>query len=148
MLLRTTVASLAVMWMMTPQSVWADTTISLHDAVRQGKVKVDVKSRGGAAGPTVRVEVQRLVDENLQIEVAPGTVLLNAENKEQNVAVGQLKGEFTRENMYRPGKVMVLADGQKRSFLLEVYCLDYAKKRLTKKGSWNWRFRTNVSLAY
>ena len=114
--------------------MWADTTISLHDAVRQGKVKVDVKSRGGAAGATVRVEVQRQIPETLRIEVAPGTVLVNSVATEQNIAVGQLKGEFTRENKYRPGSVMVLADGASRSFLLEVYCLDYAKKAPRKGG--------------
>ncbi len=135
MFLKFTFATLAVLWLTAPQTGWADTTISLHDAVRQGKVKVDVKSRGGAAGSTVRVEVQRLGGENLRVEVAPGTVLVNAENSEQNVAVGQLKGEFTGENKYRPGKVMVLADGQKRSFLLEVYCLDYAKKAPRKGGA-------------
>ncbi len=135
MFLRIACATVAALCWAAPQTLWADAAISLHDAVRLGKVKVDVKSRGGATGPTVRVEVQRLVGENLQIEVVPGTVLLNAENSEQNVSVGQLKGEFTGENKYRPGKVMVLADGQKRSFLLEVYCLDYAKKAPRKGGS-------------
>jgi len=120
--------------LLTTSSTSADTTVLLHEAVAQGKVKVDVKSRGGAAGSTVQVEVQRRVPESLKIEVAPGTVLVNAVDAEQNVAVGQLKGEFTRENMYRPGSVMVLADDQKRSFLLEVYCLDYAKKAPRRGG--------------
>jgi hypothetical protein len=90
--LKLTVVSLALLWIGAPQTVMADTTISLHDAVRQGKVKVDVQSRGGAAGATVRVEVQRQVAETLRIEVAPGTVLVNAVNTEQNIAVGRLKG--------------------------------------------------------
>jgi hypothetical protein len=51
--------------------------------------------------------------------------------------VGQLKGEFTRENMYRPGSVMVLADSKRRAFLLEVYCLDYAKNAVRKGGVLN-----------
>ncbi len=79
--------------------------------------------------------MQRLVDENLRVEVAPGTVLVNPQNSEQNVAIGQLKGEFTGENKYRPGKVMVLADGRKRSFLLDIFCLDYAKKTPRRGGS-------------
>jgi hypothetical protein len=125
--LKITIAGLSLLCLAAAPAV-ADTTISLHDAVRQGKVRVDVKSRGGAAGPTVRVEVQRLVPESLRIEVAPGTVLVNAQNSQQNVAVGKLMGEFTTGIKYRPGSVMVLADGQAHSFLLEVYCLDYAKK--------------------
>ena len=118
----------------TPASMLAEETLTLHDAVRQGKVKVEVQSRGGAAGSTVRVDVQKAGAGDLRVEVAPGTVLLNAESSEQNVTVGQLKGEFTGENKYRPGNVMVLVDDQKRSFLLEVYCLDYAKKAPRKGG--------------
>jgi len=105
------------------------TTITLNEAVRQGKVKVHVQqSLSRAAGPNVRVEVEKLVPEALHVEVEVGTVLLNVDSSEQNLAVGMLKGEFIAANKYRPGKVMVLADNTKRSFLLEVYCLDYAKK--------------------
>jgi hypothetical protein len=118
----------------TPASMFAEETLTLHDAVRQGKVKVEVQSRGGAAGSTVRVDVQKAGAGDLRVEVAPGTVLLNAESSEQNVTVGQLKGEFTEANKYRPGNVMVLVDDQKHSFLLEVYCLDYAKKAPRKGG--------------
>ena len=140
MFLRVAAASVLILWIATGQSLRADTTVAvqdtilLHEAVRQGKVKVDVQSRGGAAGSTVRVEVQRLVPGDLRIEVAPGTVLMNAQSSEQNVTVGQLKGEFTGENKYRPGKVMVLVDEKKHAFLLEVYCLDYAKKSPRKGG--------------
>ena len=140
MFLQSIAASILISCIAAGQSVSADTTVAvqdsilLHDAVRQGKVKVEVKSRGGATGPTIRVEVQRLVPGDLRIEVAPGTVLLNSQSAEQNVTVGQLKGEFTGENKYRPGKIMVLADAQRHAFLLEVYCLDYAKKAPRKEG--------------
>ncbi len=118
----------------TETTVEVQNSIMLHDAVRQGKVKVEVKSLGRAHGAGVRVEVERLVPESLRIVVAPGTVLINAQHAEQNVTVGQLKGEFTRENMYKPGQVMVLADGRRRSFLLDIYCLDYAKKTPQRGG--------------
>lgn len=121
-------------WSWATSLIWAQETMSLHEAVRQGKVKVEVQSRGGAAGSTVRIDVQKAEAAELRVEVAPGTVLLNAESSEQNVTVGQLKGEFTGENKYRPGHVMVLVDDQKHSFLLEVYCLDYAKKAPRKGG--------------
>jgi hypothetical protein len=140
MFLQSIAASILICWIAPGQTVSVDTTVAvqdsilLHDAVRQGKVRVEVKSRGGATGPTIRVEVQRLVPGDLRIEVAPGTVLLNSQSAEQNVTVGQLKGEFTGENKYRPGQVMVLADTQRHAFLLEVYCLDYAKKAPRKGG--------------
>jgi hypothetical protein len=115
------------------QAATAETTVAvqqsimLHDAVRQGKVKVEVKSLGRPSGPGVRVEVERLTPGELRVEVAPGTVLINGQNAEQNVTVGQLKGEFTGENKYKPGRVMVLADARRHAFLLDVYCLDYQK---------------------
>ena len=143
MFLHTITTSLLMAWVVPGQAVTTETTVEvqnsilLHDAVRQGKVKVEVKSLGRAHGAGVRVEVERLVPENLHIEVAPGTVLINAQGGEQNVTVGQLKGEFTRENMYKPGKVMVLVDGQRRSFLLDIYCLDYAKKSLSAVTAFN-----------
>lgn len=140
MFLQCVAASILTVWTVPGQAVTTETTVEvqnsilLHDAVRQGKVKVEVKSLGRAHGSGVRVEVERLVPENLRIEVSPGTVLINAQGTEQNVTVGQLKGEFTRENMYKPGQIMVLADGQRRSFLLEIYCLDYAKKTPKRDG--------------
>jgi hypothetical protein len=60
--------------------------------------------------------------------VEPGTVLLNSAVNEQNMAVGCLKGEMTNAGTYRPAEVMVLADNQAHTFLLQAYCLDYAKK--------------------
>ena len=110
MLKRIMFASLALMCLVFSPTANADTKITLQDAVRHGKVKLEVKSRGGAAGSTVRVEVRRLVPESLKIEVTPGTVLVNSVKTQQKLAVGKLKGEFTRENMYKPGEVMVLAD--------------------------------------
>lgn len=135
MFLNITATIMALVGMTAWQQASADATISLQDAVRQGKVKVEVKARGGATGATVRVEVQRQVPESISIEVSPGTVLLNSADAEQNVAVGQLKGELTTETRYRPSKVMVLADNRKRAFLLEAYCLDYAKDAPAKGGT-------------
>ncbi len=132
---RSSILALSVFCLFAPWAQ-ADTTVMLHDAVRRGLVHVEVKSRGGAAGSTVQVEVQRRGTESLKIEVAPGTVLVNAENAEQNVAVGQLKGRLTADlKQYHRGSVMDLADGQKHTFLLEVFCLDYAKKAPRKGGA-------------
>jgi len=104
------------------------TEISLQQALRQGKVEVEVKSLGGATGNRVRVYVKRKVPGELRISVTPGTVLLTAEKDLQNITLGKLKGEFISETRYRPGSVMVLVDNRRHSYLVESFCLDYHKK--------------------
>lgn len=123
---RTTIGFLAVLILLAPTAV-AAVNVTLENAIRQGKVKVDVMSLGGATGNGVRVDIQSLVGEELNIEVEPGTVLLNASASHQNLGVGALKGELTINNTYIPCKLMALADRKRHSFLLEIFCLDAAK---------------------
>ncbi len=106
--------------------------VTLEDAIRQKKVKVNVQSLGGATGNGVRVDVESLVGEELHVQVEPGTVLLNASTKHQNLGVGTVQGELSINNTYRPTKVMVLADRKRHSFLLEIFCLDAAKPDPTR----------------
>lgn len=123
---RITVGLLATLLMLA-STADAAVNVTLEDAIRQNKVKVNVQSLGGATGNGVRVDVQSLVGEELRVQVEPGTVLLNASAKHQNLGVGALKGELSINNTYIPGKVMVLADRKRHSFLLEIFCLDAAK---------------------
>lgn len=101
--------------------------IPLEQAVRQGLVKVDVTACGGAYGDAVQVAVQRLVPRAVHVVVEPGTVFVSVGGDVQNMAGARVKGELIDANTYRPTEVMVLADGTRRSFLLEAYCLDYEK---------------------
>ena len=70
------------------------TEISLQQAVKEGKVEVDVSALGGAAGNTIRVNVKRKVPEELHISVTPGTVFIAKGGKVQNMTGGKIKGEF------------------------------------------------------
>ena len=65
----------------------AAVNVTLENAIRQGKVRVEVKSLGGATGNGVRVDVRSLVGEELHVEVEagtaiPGEVLLSGERGE------------------------------------------------------------------
>jgi len=104
-----------------------DVSVSLQEAVKQGKVSVEVKSLGGATGKTIRVEVQRKVPEKVQVKVTPGTVFVAVGGTVQNMAGGTIKGEFIGGNRYRPGTSIVLQDDRKHSYLIESFCLDYHK---------------------
>ena len=101
--------------------------IPLEDAVRQGLVKVDVTSYGGAYGDAMEVAVQRLVSREVHVVVEPGTVFVSVGGDVQNMVGRRVKGEMVDAETYRATEVMVLADGARRSFLVEAYCLDYEK---------------------
>jgi hypothetical protein len=107
--------------------VLGTTSVSLQDAVRNNRVEVDVRSRGGATGTTVRVYVRSKAGE-LRLHVAPGTVFLTSEAHVQNLTASRLKGELISERTYRPGSVMVLVDSRWHSYLVEACCLDYRKR--------------------
>lgn len=103
------------------------TVVSLEDAVRQGLVKVDVNACGGAYGDAIEVAVQRLVDREVRVKVEPGTVFVSVGGDVQNMAGRRIKGEMINQDSYRPTDVMVLADGTRRTYLVEAYCMDYEK---------------------
>ena len=107
---------------------FGQTSVSLQQAVKQGLVEVEVKSRGGATGDAIRIDVRRKVPREVRIHITTGTVLLTAEKDVQNVTARRIKGEFIAQNTYRPGSVMVLVDNNRHSYLVESFCLDYHKK--------------------
>jgi len=104
-----------------------DVAVSLQDAVKQGKVDVEVISLGGATGNTIRVDVRRKVPENLRISITPGTVFIAKGGKVQNMAGGTIKGVYVSKNTYRRTSVIAMSDGAKHSYLVESFCLDYHK---------------------
>ena len=103
--------------------------IPLQQAVKEGKVEVQVSSLGGATGKTIRVDVRRKVGQTVHVEITPGTVLLSESGKVQNMAAGAVKGEFVGPNTYRPTdvNVFVLADNAWHGYLVESFCMDFHK---------------------
>jgi hypothetical protein len=104
------------------------TAISLDQAVRQGKVEVEVLSLGGPTGNTVRVNVRRKGQETVRVSITPGTVFLTTADR-QNMTGGSIQGEFTStsNSRYNPTSVMVLADNARHGYLVQSFCLDYHK---------------------
>lgn len=101
-------------------------TLTLDQAVAQGKVDVTVSSLGGALGSKIRVDVRSKVGHTVYVEVAPGTVFLSTGADVQNMTGGTVRVEVTG-GMRRETSVMVLVDSRVRSFLVESFCLDYHK---------------------
>jgi hypothetical protein len=105
----------------------SEETLTLEQAVAEGKVEVNVSSLGGATGSTIKVEVRRKVPRTLYVRVTPGTVFLSVSGKVQNMTGGTIKGEYFGAQALRPDSVMVLVDGRVRTFVVESFCLDYHK---------------------
>jgi hypothetical protein len=106
-------------------------TLTLDEAVRQGKVEVHVSSLGGALGTKIQVDVRSRVGHVVHVEVAPGTVFLSTSDKVQNLTGGPVRAEVVVGGT-RSTSVMVLVDNRRRSYLVESYCLDYHKPAPTR----------------
>lgn len=114
-----------------------DVNVSLQDALRQGKVDVQVYSLGGPTGNTIRVDVRRKVPENLRISITPGTVFIAKGGKVQNMAGGTVNGEYVSQNTYRRTSVIALSNDARHSYVVESFCLDYHKPAPQQSNSFS-----------
>jgi hypothetical protein len=105
----------------------AQTPTPVDQALGEGKVRFEVRSRGNSTGDVILIKVQRLVPETLRLTLRPGTVLVSASGTVQDMAVARLKGEPVDERRYRPAQEIVLRDDSPRTYLIEAYCLDFNK---------------------
>jgi hypothetical protein len=105
------------------------TAVSIQRAVQEGNVEVQVSSLGGATGSTVRVDVRRKVARDVSVEINAGSVFVSQSGTVQNMAGGVVKGEYIDANTYQPGNtnVIVLADNNWHSYLIESFCMDFHK---------------------
>lgn len=104
---------------------FAGEPIPLDQAVREGKVWVHVSSLGGSTGNAINVNVKRMVNEEVRVTVAPGTVLVPGSDV-QRMAAASVQGEYVG-GKWRKADTIVLSDDRQRDFMLEAYCIDYDK---------------------
>jgi hypothetical protein len=97
---------------------------SLLAAVQGGLVEAEFRALGGASGDVAELDIRRLVDEDLEITVPAGLMLVNAAGAEQDLVVAGLEGLMTGSNTYEPTEVIRLDDDSLRTYLLEAYCAE------------------------
>ncbi|MCA9468205.1 MAG: hypothetical protein KC643_22585 [Nitrospira sp.] len=102
-------------------------TMSLQEAVHQGKVTMTIKGLGGSTGDAIVITLKRTVSESLRLILDPGTVLPSASRTVQDMVAARVKGEQTGEYTYRPSQVIELRDDREHAYLVEAYCLDFHK---------------------
>lgn len=102
-------------------------TMSLQEAVHQGKVSMAVKGLGGATGDAIVITLTRTVPESLWLTLTPGTVLPSASGTVQDMVTARVKGERMGLFTYRPSSTIELRDNREHAYLIEAYCLDFHK---------------------
>jgi len=102
-------------------------TIPLDEAVREGKVQIEISGLGGSTGDTIILDIKRKVPEKLRISLSPGTVFKSTTGNVQNMISSKVKGERMGPVSYRPGSEIYLNTDKKRSYIVEAYCLDFNK---------------------
>ena len=102
-------------------------TIPLDEAVREGKVQVEISGLGGSTGDTILLDLKRKVPVTLRLSLTPGTVFQSTSGNVQNMIGSKIKGERMGPASYRPGSEIYLYNDKKRSYIVEAYCLDFHK---------------------
>lgn len=109
------------------QLTLAAQTIPLDEAVREGKVKIEISGLGGSTGDTILLDLKRKIPVTLRLSLTPGTVFQSASGNVQNMIGSKIKGERMGPTSYRPGSEIYLYNDKKRSYIVEAYCLDFHK---------------------
>lgn len=102
-------------------------TIPLDEAVREGRVQIEISGLGGSTGDTILLDLKRKVPETLRLSLTPGTVFQCTSGNVQNMIGSKIKGERMGPTSYRPGSEIYLNNDKKRSYIVEAYCLDFHK---------------------
>lgn len=102
-------------------------TIPLEEAVKDGKVEVNIIGMGGSTGDTILLRVQRRVPKILRLGLTPGTVFKSRSGSVQDMIGAKIKGERVGPVSYRPSSEIYLHDDNEREYIVEAYCLDFHK---------------------
>jgi hypothetical protein len=111
-----------------PPATAAEVTMSLEQAVSEGKIDLEIKSLGRSTGPCMKLVIRRRVPQKLSLTINSGIVFKSTTGKVQDMVVAKVLGEYeASNNTYRPDGLMILPDDLTHSFVLEAYCLNSDK---------------------
>jgi hypothetical protein len=102
-------------------------TMSLDQAVAEGKVEVQISGRGVSTGDSMWLLVRKRVPQAMHVEVTPGMLLVSKSGNAQRMAVQQVKFEVINRVNYQQTAEIVLGDNRWHTYLLEAYCCDFGK---------------------
>jgi len=108
-------------------SLSAQNAIPLDQAIKEGKVNVEISGVGCSTGDVIMVAVQRNGQEHLRITLTPGTVFKSGNKNAQSMMAGSIKGEQVNDTSYCAETVINLSDNKKHTYVVEAYCRDFHK---------------------
>jgi len=101
---------------------------TLSEAVKNGWVKVErIYGVGSSSGDSIMIDIKRVVNYTLEIEIEAGREITTSIDSEQNMIIRGIKGKPKDAAMYEP-RVKITLDAQEiETYILEAYCLDFDK---------------------
>ena len=82
----------------TELQAFANTVLSIEDAVKRGLVKLSIKGKGGYTGDVIEMKVQNLTNQKLDIKLEAGRRLDSKKDDEQDILVTQAQEFFVNAN--------------------------------------------------
>lgn len=99
-------------------------SIPLEQAVREGKVRIEITSLGGSYGDTILLTIKRTVLQPLRLTLTPGTRFKSSSERIHDMAGAAIKGERMGKSIYRRATEILLADDGSHAYVITAYCLD------------------------
>jgi hypothetical protein len=108
---------------------------SLSEAITNGYVEANITGRsvlsggtvvGVSAGSSIILEIHRLVDYTIEIEVIPKGTLLMASDGAQNMAIQNLQGYMIGPSSYVVQDKIILTNSIELNYLFTGYCVNFS----------------------
>ena len=120
-------------------------TVTLAEAIRGGLVEVVITGRSACTGDAVKVDVRRLVDRDLTIQVDTGVTFESQTGSAQNMLISQVRFEY-RGGVYAACDSIHLSTNVKTTFICEAYCGNFARRTPKPTDGFNVRTTNDVAV--
>ncbi len=101
---------------------------NLNEAIKNDWVKVErIYGVGSSSGDSIMIDVKRVVNYTLEIEIEVGREITTSISSEQNMAIRRIKGKPMDATRYEPAVKITLDTQEIKTYILEAYCLEFDK---------------------
>ena len=108
--------------------------ISINEALRKGKILIEIEDLGGSTGDCLVLYVKKNTKENMDIFIPVGTVFKSKTQNIQNMIAYKVKGIMVDEKRYLETEYITLSSDLTYKVLVEAYCLDFQKDNPNKES--------------
>jgi len=109
----------------------AGETVSLYQAMRDGKVIATFKGTGESSGDSVEVEVAKTPKAGpgpLRLTIPPGSMLHSANGGEQNMVIMGIEGLSTGGGTFEPTSSILVSSTRAVTYVLLAFCTEFEKE--------------------